>query len=196
MVALVTPDNRIAKSTKSNEWYTPAKYIEAAREVMGSIDLDPASCELANQNVKATRYYSKEDDGLSKDWYGNVWCNPPYGRVKPELKGSTKSWQPLFVQKLLDEYTRGNVRQAIILLLGNAMYKQWFPSLWEYIICFHPNSIAFTRPGRTHPDTDRLGFGSIFIYLGPHEQTFIETFSQFGTIARRVEPFRNEVRHG
>ena len=37
----------------SPRWHTPAEYIEAAREVMGSIDLDPASCHIAQQAVKA-----------------------------------------------------------------------------------------------------------------------------------------------
>ncbi len=178
---------------KSNEWYTPARYIEAAREVMGSIDLDPASCAVANQTVKATRYYTKEDNGLQQGWYGRVWLNPPYGRIHPELTGSTRSWQPLFIQKLLRDFLYGEVEQAIILLLGNALFKQWFPSLWEYPICVHETSIAFKRPGRKHHDTDRLGFGSIFIYLGPNEQKFIEVFSQFGRIAKAIDTPRQPI---
>jgi len=184
MVALAKPQ---PNTGKSNEWYTPSKYIEAARAVMNGIDLDPASCALANETVKAKQFYTKEDDGLSKPWYGRVWMNPPYGRIHPELKGSTKSYQPLFVERLIGEYTYGNVEQGILLLLGNAMYKQWFPSLWEYPMCIHPTSIAFMRPGRTHHDTDRLGFGSIFIYIGKDEHAFIQHFSKFGRIARAID---------
>src|SRR5450432_2540331 len=89
--------------TKSNEWYTPAKYIEAARAVMGSIDLDPASCKIANRTVKATRYCSKEENGLSKEWTGNIWLNPPYGRTNSE-SGGNQGLTPLFCRKLLREY--------------------------------------------------------------------------------------------
>ena len=60
------------------EWYTPSFIIEKARRVMGSIDVDPASCDLANKVVKAKKYYTKENDGLLKLWEGNVFMNPPY----------------------------------------------------------------------------------------------------------------------
>ncbi len=186
MIAFAKPDNLLDFPQKSNEWYTPARYVDAARAVMRGIDLDPASCKEANMVVRASKFYTKHDNGLEHPWYGRVWLNPPYGRVHPELTGSTRSWQPLFIQKLVREYESGNVEQAILLLLGNAIYKQWFPLLWEYPLCFHETSIAFKRPERKHHDTDRLGFGSIFIYLGANEQRFIDIFSQFGTIAKRV----------
>ncbi len=58
-------------SSDTSEWYTPAKYIEAARLVLGGIDLDPASNEIANGWIKADRYYSlaeKGEDALNLTW--------------------------------------------------------------------------------------------------------------------------------
>lgn len=68
----------VAMNSGNNEWYTPTEIIETARRVMGSIDLDPASSEIANQTVKAETYYTAETNGLNKKWDGNVWLNPPY----------------------------------------------------------------------------------------------------------------------
>jgi len=179
-------------SEKSNEWYTPAKYIEAARTVMGSIDLDPASCELANRTVKAARYYSKEENGLAQAWYGNVWLNPPFGTTMQQFGNS--AWQgqsiaSLFMGKLIEEYHKGTVTQAV--LLAKADPKQnWFSRLWEFPICFAYDRVYFNRP---IGEPCRHQFGTCFVYLGPHESRFIDIFSQFGRIAKAIDTPRQPV---
>ncbi|MFA6385960.1 MAG: hypothetical protein WCW29_04420, partial [Candidatus Paceibacterota bacterium] len=50
--SVVNKKNRLLYNSGNFEWYTPSVYIEAAREVMGSIDIDPASTALANETIK------------------------------------------------------------------------------------------------------------------------------------------------
>lgn len=168
---------------KNNEWYTPAKYIEAARSVMGGIDLDPASCEMANRTVRAARYYTKEDNGLMQPWHGRVWLNPPFGRTNQGMH-PTFSFQTAFIQKLTETHLSGNVEQAVLLLLGNSCYQKWFAPPWDYPLCFHNGKIIFTRENMRE---DSFGFGTCFVYLGPNEAAFITTFSQFGRIVRAID---------
>lgn len=191
MVALFDNVTPLSVKQDKNAWYTPAKYIEAARTVMGKIDLDPASCALANETVKAKRYYTQHDNGLAQEWTVDgcpscVWLNPPYGRIGSE-NGGNKGYTPLFVRRLLHEYRAGNVVQAILLVLGNACFMKWFYPLWEFPMCFHDGRIYFDLPDGSKSD---FGFGNTFIYLGPNESKFVEVFSQFGTIAKRVSPSR------
>lgn len=66
-------------SSVSNEQYTPAYIVEAARKVLGGFDLDPASSPEANRLVQATRIYTEEDNGLLLPWEGRLLINPPGG---------------------------------------------------------------------------------------------------------------------
>lgn len=78
-------------SAETPEHYLPAYIAEAARATHGgTIDLDPASCELANRTIQAARIFTKEDDGLRQAWRGNVLCNPPGG--KDGGKSVQKQW--------------------------------------------------------------------------------------------------------
>jgi len=69
----------VARRTGEVEWYTPPYLVEAARRVMGGIDLDPASSARANEGVRASRFFDREQDGLQQPWSANNatdtnWC--------------------------------------------------------------------------------------------------------------------------
>lgn len=63
-------------SSKSNEWSTPQDFFDAWHAEY-QFTLDAAATP---ENAKVDRYFTADDDGLSQDWEGVVWCNPPYGR--------------------------------------------------------------------------------------------------------------------
>jgi len=167
----------------SNEWYTPPRYIEAARTVMGGIDLDPASCEFANRVVQATRFYTKEDNGLMQLWTVDgkptrVFLNPPYGRTQ---QGQASNLE-YFTRYLREQYQHGNVTEAILLIPVNTATR-WFDTLWQYPICFPRARIRFYQE---QGQSNGVAFGTCFVYFGAHEQRFIEVFQRFGKIARAV----------
>ena len=71
----------IAKNThKSVEWYTPKWIFD---ELGAEFDLDPCSPHDMESEVPAKTKYTVFDDGLSKEWSGSVWLNPPYGKETP-----------------------------------------------------------------------------------------------------------------
>jgi phage N-6-adenine-methyltransferase len=162
----------VAQNSGENEWYTPSEFIESARLVMGSIDLDPASSDLANKTVKAAVFYSKEDNGLDKSWSGNVWLNPPYA-------------QPLmnqFADKLLNE--RVNIKQAIV-LINNATETKWFQSIAKEAstICFPSSRIKFID--KAGNPTGQPLQGQAILYFGDDGGAFNYYFSNFGLVLRR-----------
>ena len=162
------------QSSESAEWYTPATYIEAARQVLGSIELDPASCELANLTVKASRYYDVYAHGLHQSWHAaTIWLNPPYGREK-----DNQSSQEVWTCKLIAEYETGHVAQAI-LLVNASTSTGWFQRLWNYPICFTDHKIRFynERVAASQPT-----HGNAFVYFGKMQTRFIEVFTRFGVV--------------
>lgn len=162
-------------SSESFEWYTPARYIEAAREVLGEIDLDPASCALANETVKAKAYYDKAADGLSQVWQGRVWLNPPYGRTE-----TNASSQGAWADYLIDQYQKGNVDSALLLISAKPSEK-WFQPLWNYAICFVSPRINFDVPPGA-PPANGSNHGSAVVYLGEDHETFARVFGEFGRV--------------
>jgi hypothetical protein len=161
---------RVASNTGCFEWYTPPEIIEAARSVM-RIDLDPASCEFANETVKATTYYSIENDGLSKEWRGNVFLNPPY----------KNSLIVQFTDKLLLHVEAGHVPQAVV-LTNNATDSGWFQKMARAstAICFTAGRVKFIDP--TGKQSNNATQGQAVLYFGERRDRFREVFGEFGFV--------------
>ena len=157
--------------TGDNEWFTPPQYIEAARKVMGGIDLDPASNPIAQKTVQAERYFTKDQDGLKQEWNAQtVWLNPPY--AQPFIQQ--------FTEKMVAELKAKRVRQAIM-LTHNYTDTAWFhlAESLATLICFTKGRIRFTDPeGKPCSPTQ----GQAFFYFGTRIEKFRQTFGQFGFV--------------
>lgn len=76
-------NNAIMFSNKTDEWATPQALFDALNEEFG-FDLDP--CATA-ETAKCPQFFTKDDDGLTKNWGGRVvFCNPPYSKAAEWVK--------------------------------------------------------------------------------------------------------------
>jgi len=174
LIATVAAATSASPDYDGDEWFTPAEWIERARAALGEIDLDPASNIHAQKTVKAKRFYTKEDDGLSKPWTGRVFCNPPYspGMVRK------------FTDRLLLDLDAG-VCTAAILLTNNTSDSKWFHDLLRAgaIVCLTRGRVAFEDTVGQHFATRQ---GQAFFYFGPNPDLFTEAFADAGTIVKAI----------
>lgn len=159
--------------TGENEWYTPVEYIEAARKVMGEIDLDPATSEFGQSRIKAINCYTKEENGLNRPWIGRIWLNPPYSQ--PDIM--------LFADKLIAEIEMGNVIEAIV-LTHNYTDTAWFHNLAliSNRICFTRGRVKYEKQNGTIAAPTQ---GATFFYFGKNNK-FEEIFEKYGFIVKRI----------
>jgi len=104
---------------KTVEWYTPPYIVERLEKMFGRFDLDPCATV---ESTKAPRFFTKDDDGLMTDWFGNVFMNPPYG-------DEISDW----CQKAAEEVAFGNCKSVVALLparTGSKWYHNFiFPNI-------------------------------------------------------------------
>lgn len=171
----------VTKSTRdSDAWFTPEKYVLAARASLGgSISLDPFSSPDANKVVKAERFLTETENAFKTEWFPKtrndgdslrtVWMNPPYGA------GLVSDAMNLF----LNEFVSGIFDEGII-LVNNATETKWFQraltiasalTLTDHRISFW-NSDGKAVSGNTR--------GQAFFYFGDNSKRFIQNFSVFG----------------
>ena len=147
------------------EWYTPEYIISKVYEVLGSIDVDPASNTIAQEWIKADKFYTKDTNGLDKPWKGKVWVNPPYDT--PTLRKFTK--------KFLEEYENGNMIEGIM-LTNQGTDTQFNIPLQQGLQAYTNGRISFLQPDLT--EKGKGSRGQLFTYLGPNPKKFIEVFTR------------------
>ena len=133
-------------SSKTDVWETPQDFFDKLNDEFG-FDLDV--CALP-ENAKCINFYTPDQNGLSQQWDGVVWCNPPYGReigkwVKKAFYENQKNNN--YIVMLLPartdtiwfhEYIKGKAEIRFIrgrLKFGKAKNSAPFPSM---VGVFHP----------------------------------------------------------
>lgn len=174
-------------SNDSVEWYTPARYIEAARRVMGGFDTDPASNETAQRTIQAATHYTIDNDGFDQPWHGRVWLNPPYGVVGG--KAVAGKW----AERLIAQYDQGITTEAV-LLVNAVIDSRWFDILWRFPMCLTNHRIRFEVPAGTPKELPNSPvIGSAIVYLGRNVAAFVREFSIFGAVVARLHTDGDQV---
>lgn len=175
---------RVAPNDK-NQQFTPTPIVDFARDVFGQpIELDPTSSEIANEVVKAERFFTIEDDALAQDWTAStLWFNPPYGRglIKP------------MIEKFIAELP--NIEQAMV-LVNSSTCSTWYQSLARNASAIlHPDRrIQFwSAEGLPEDEVDRAEYqaspkGSneydqTLFYFGRRSDLFAIIGSEFGAVS-------------
>jgi phage N-6-adenine-methyltransferase len=112
-------------SSRTDMWATPQDFFDKYNaKYQFSLDV----CAV-KENAKCSLFFSPEQDGLSQNWSGVCWMNPPYGRAikhwvkkayEESLKGSTvvcllpartdTAWWHDYCMKGKIEFIRGRLK--------------------------------------------------------------------------------------
>ena len=179
-------------SSKEKGYLTPVPYVEAARQTLGRIDLDPASCLTAQRDIKAHQWYGPGsphgEDGLSQDWRGTVLLNPPGGYAPRGAE--SRSMATHWYQRLMCFWSIGMVESAIFvgfnmeILRSGQIAGSLSPTRFPF--CIPRSRIRFDldRSGVRLPATSPTHGCVIVCVTGEIKEAlrFIDAFGGFGEV--------------
>lgn len=123
-------DHSVHFSSTRHDWATPQGLFDTLNAEF-NFTLDPCATDAS---AKCKKYYTVEDDGLSKSWQDErVFMNPPYGR-------EIGKW----VKKAFESKA-----ELVVCLIPARTDTKWFH---EYI--YNKSEIRFIR-GRVHFDDSK-----------------------------------------
>jgi len=159
-------EGRYEHCKANNEWYTPSAIVEAARQAMGAIELDPASCAQANRTVRADRYLSQ--GGELADWgCKRVFLNPPYQR------GVVEAFCARFA-----EHTGAIC--MVVNVFSDARHGQMAIASAD-AACFHSGRVRFVSPTGQAQGSQ---LGTMILYRGGEVSQFAQAFAPLGVTRR------------
>lgn len=127
----------VAPNPETDEYPTPKSLVRPMADALGGFDLDPASG--AEDTPHAENVYTKADDGLSKEWFGTVFCNPPFSAKIEWLK------------KAIDQTNSGNADTVVMVLPVDTSTN------WYHRYVTQATAVCFLGPGRTDFSQGRGG---------------------------------------
>ena len=151
-------------SSASAEHYTPRWIIELAREVMGGIDCDPATCLEAQEWIKAKVFYTLKTNGLLPRWFGRIWINPPGDK---QSKLAKAFWKHLWSQP-------DTINEFHWLAFNISQLRVLQPEVENCWIAVPNQRIRFSG---TSPTRDNA-----IIYYGPNSDKFIRAWERHGAV--------------
>lgn len=112
----------LGQQVDGDTWLTPRWILDQ----LGFFDLDPCA---ASPNLKwcAPRFWTKEDDGLGRTWFGRVFMNPPFSntavwRNRHAAHGNGISLVPASVESLVWAELVWKHAKAILFLAGRTRF--------------------------------------------------------------------------
>lgn len=139
----------------NDECYTP-KWIFDTLGI--TFDLDVAHPINRIDYVPARQVFNINDDGLAKEWVGNVWMNPPFSKPKP--------WVEKFIAH----------NNGIALLPLSLSY--WSKAIWNAA-----DAITLTerQPKFLRPDGSEQGirFPTFLFALGQQNAKALQNFTEY-----------------
>lgn len=178
----------VQHSSRSDKWYTPVEIIRRSVNVLGRIDLDPASDEFGNSRVMADSYIDERENGLSAPWKPteyypiSVFLNSPGGKL------GNKSMAALFWVRLMKELEAGNIKHAIYIGFSAEQLQtsqgKGVPSLGDFYCCIPAKRIRFDKPPG-HVNNQAPSHSNIIVYVPGTERNltgFVSNFCDLGII--------------
>lgn len=165
-----------------DEYATPPSIWRPLAEALEGFDVDPASG--AESTPIAPTRYTKEDDGLSRAWHGDVWLNPPFG----DSCGTGETKRGRWLRKARNEAARDEVRSVTVLLPVDTS-TGWFH---EHVVEAPILCLLDKRP-QFQGESVHTSFACCIAVYGDPPEELAEVLEEMGAVFRGREYHRSTV---